>query len=170
MRRAVDQWSRVPMLALLPLLLLGGGCTEDPIDVEGMYTIALTNRENGCNFNDWVEGETTTGVQVTVTQSGGSATAVVGGAAGTWFDVSLGSREYSGSVSGDHVNLTLYGTRSATAAGCTWTLNSILTGTLIGDTLTGDIRYTPSTNGSPDCATIEDCVSRQQYNGVRAPR
>lgn len=166
MWRAAKSW----ILPLMLLLLLGGGCTDEPIDVAGVYTIALTNRENGCNFNDWVVGDTTTGVQVTVTQSGSSASAFVGGAAGVWLNVSLGSQEYSGSVNGNDVHLTLHGTRSTTVAGCTWTINSVMDGTLSGDTLSGDIRYTPSTNGSPDCASIEGCVSRQEYNGVRAPR
>ena len=71
---------------------------------------------------------------------------------------------------GTAVGLTLYGTRSTTVAGCTWTINSIMIGTLNGDTLTGDIQYTPSTNGSPDCASIEGCISRQEFNGVRAPQ
>lgn len=162
-------WRAVAGGALM-LLLLGAGCGEAPIDAEGVYTIALTNRENGCNFNDWQTGDTSTGVQVTVTQSSASAWAFVGGAAGVWLDVVLGSQEYSGSVNGNDVRLTLYGTRSTTVAGCTWTVNSIMTGTLNGDTLTGDIQYTPSTNGSPDCATIEGCISRQEFNGVRAPR
>jgi len=163
-------WRVIAVGALALALLLGAGCSETPIDVEGVYTIALTNRENGCNFNDWTEGATSTGVQLTVIQSSASATAVVGGVAGTWLDVAMGSHEFEGTVNGDDVNLTLHGTRSATVGGCTWTLNAILSGTLDGDVLTGNIRYTPSTNGSPDCTTIEGCVSRQEYNGVRAPQ
>jgi len=170
MWRHTAGWILPLILPLILLTLVGGGCTEAPIDVEGLYTIALTNRENGCNFNDWQEGTTSTGVQVTVTQSSASAWAFVGGASGVWLNVTLGSQEYSGSVNGNDVHMTLYGTRSTTVAGCTWTINSVMDGTLTGDTLSGDIRYTPSTNGSPDCATIEGCVTRQEFNGVRAPR
>ena len=159
----------VVFTVLLPVLLLGGACTGDPADVTGLYTTAITNRENGCNFNDWQEGDTTTGIQITVTQSGASAEALVGGAAGVWMNVSLGSNEYAGTVSGDQVYLTLHGTKSATVGNCTWTINSTLTATLTGDVLAGDIRYSPATNGSPDCASIEGCVSRQEFNGVRAP-
>lgn len=151
------------------VLVAGAGCSEDPVDVEGIYTVNLTNRENGCNFDNWVEGETTSGILVEVTQSGDHAAAVVGGATGIWLSAVLGSQQFTGSVNGDAVALTLYGTKSATVAGCTWTINANLTATLTGDLLEGDIRYTPSTNGSPDCMAIEGCITRQEWNGVRPP-
>ena len=59
--------SRVILLACGLLLTLGSGCgdTDDnpavPAGgtVEGDYTISLTNRENGCDFDDWTTGEST---------------------------------------------------------------------------------------------------------------
>ena len=43
-------------LALASLLALAA-CTS-PADVAGTYTIALTNRANGCNLQNWTVGET----------------------------------------------------------------------------------------------------------------
>jgi hypothetical protein len=160
------------------LLLLGAlvfaaglcaGCDEDPADVAGDYSISTTNRENGCNFNDWTEGDTITNVPLMITQSGESLTGEVSGAWGTWLDLVLGSRIFTGKVDGDEVDMTLHGTNSASDGGCTWFVNAHLTGTLSGDVLTGNIRYTPATNGHPDCSTIEGCVSRQEFNGTRPP-
>ncbi len=161
---------RAIMLGAMALLLLCGGCNNEPMDLQGVYTIALTNRENGCNFNDWQVNDTTTGVQLTVSQSGESASGFVGGTAGAWLTIVLGSQEFSGAVDGSDVRMTLHGSIPTTVAGCTWTIDAILTGTLTGDTLAGDIQYTPSTNNHDNCAAIEGCVSRQQFNGVRAPQ
>ena len=60
------------------VLLLGTGCAEDPANVEGVYTVAVTNRENGCGFQNWVEGDSSTGIEVTVTNSIGQTVSSTG--------------------------------------------------------------------------------------------
>ena len=87
---------KVGVVSLVSVLVLVGGCSEDPVDAEGVYTVNLTNRENGCDFDNWVVGETTSGILVEITQSSESAWAVVGGAAGIWMNAALGSQEFSG--------------------------------------------------------------------------
>jgi len=160
------------VLTLLLLLAMGtlacGG--EDPAWVAGDYTITVTNHENGCNFASWQEGDTTTGIGLTVTQAGDNVTGDVGGATGAWLDLTLGSSTYTGSVDGDQVTMTLFGTNANTVGECSYFINSTATATLSGDALEGAITYYPSTNGHPDCSTVTGCVSSQAFNGTRPPQ
>ena len=161
------------LVLILPLLLATGlaACGgEDPAWVAGDYTISVTNHENGCNFANWQEGDTTTGIALTVTQSGDDVTGDVGGATGTWLDLTIGSSTYTGAVDGDHLTMTLFGTNPNTVGECSYFVNSTVTATLSGDALQGEITYTPSTNGHPDCATVNGCVSSQAFNGTRPPQ
>lgn len=147
----------------------GIGCS-DPADVAGDYTVALTNRENGCNFDNWTVGNTSSNIPVTITQAGTSMSATVGGGAALVLDLALGSHVYQGNVDGTHLNATIYGNNSTTSGNCTFTYNSTFDADSDGDFLTGEIRYTPATNGNPDCASIEGCVNRQEFNGSRPPQ
>jgi hypothetical protein len=161
------------MRNLLACILLLGACGGDPADVAGDYAVSLTNRENACSFQNWTEGETSTGIPVVITQGvdaeADTATAVVGGAAGLYLDVVLGSRTDTGDVDGSNLHLTLFGTNSFNQNQCTYTVNSEIDASLDGDVLTGNILYHASTNSSPDCGTLEGCESRQEFNGTRPP-
>ena len=162
------------MRSLIAFTLLLSACGGgDPADVAGNYTISLTNRENGCSFMNWTEGETSTGIPVVITQGvdaeADTATAVVNGGAGLYLDVVLGSRTYTGEVDGSNLHLTLYGTNSFNQSACTYTVNSEIDASLDGDVLEGNLLYHTSTNGSPDCGTLEGCESRQEFNGTRPP-
>ena len=158
------------LFSIVVLAACGGG---DPAAVAGDYSISLTNRENGCNFQNWTVDDTATNVPVVITQGAegeeDQATAVVNGAAGTYLDLVLGSRTYTGEVSGSHLELTLFGTRQAVQDGCSYTVNSIIDANLDGDVLEGDLLYHTQTNGSPDCGELEGCESRQEFNGTRPP-
>lgn len=163
-------WKTTGIISSL-LIIVGlavTGCSE-PADVAGSYTIAVTNGANGCNLNDWTEGNTAEGIPVTITQDGESATAVVEGLTGAFLAIAFGSNQYSGDVSGNGLNLTLYGTNSVTEGNCTYTYNSVIDADLLGDILQGEIRYEAATTGNPDCAEIEGCASIQQFNGTRPP-
>jgi hypothetical protein len=146
------------------------GCGSDPADVAGTYTISLTNRENGCMFANWVVGEQTTGVRVTITQSGDSASASVEGTAGAFFDLWLGGHVYTGTVDGDELSLELFGNRPQTLGNCAFTYNSRITATIHGDALSGRVEYTAKTNNNPDCAALESCITYQDFNGTRPPQ
>jgi hypothetical protein len=83
--------------------------------------------------------------------------------------VVLGSHTFTGGVNGSLVQMTLYGTNSATQGNCTYTVNATLNATSMGDFLSGTIDYTNQGNGNPDCASITGCKSTQSFNGTRPP-
>lgn len=145
------------------------GCSSEPADVAGSFSIALTNGANGCEFDNWTEGDTAQNIPLTVTQEGENATATVGGAAAVTLNLVLGSNVYQGTVDGDHLRLEIFGTPSANEGNCTFTINSTIDADLSGDVLTGTIDYTKATNGNPDCGQSQGCVTRQNFNGTRPP-
>ncbi len=144
------------------------GCSSDPIDLAGDYTVALTSRDNGCNYAGWTVGNMTTGVDVVITQSGSSATATVNGSAGVVLDAFVGGHVYTGNVDGDSFDLVQHGTKSSTMGNCTYTITSDIVGTLSGDSISGSVKYTDATNGDPSCPM--NCLSSQDYNGSRPPK
>lgn len=148
-------------------VLVGCGSTAD---VAGEYTIALTNRANGCMFDNWTEGDTTTGVALTVTQNGEAVTASVGGVSGAALDLVLASHEFIGSIDGEHMDLRITGERAASMGACAYTLNADVAADIDGDTLTGTITYRPQTNGASDCNYLNTCSNVQAFNGTRPPR
>jgi hypothetical protein len=154
-------------LTVLAAVLSGCG---QPADVAGNYSVAVTNGQNGCNFANWTEGETTANIPVVVTQDGTQVTAevqgIIGGLLGLW----LGSSVYTGDVDGDSLRLTLYGSNSTAIGNCTYTINSTMTADFENDVLRGQIRYQSATNDNPDCAEIEGCVTIQDFNGNRPPQ
>lgn len=155
------------MKGLLGLVCLAA-CNNGPADVAGDYTMALTNKDNGCMFMNYTVGATTTGVQVTITQASSTATATVMGGGGLVLDAVLGGNVFSGKVDGDSIDLTLPGSRSFTNGNCAFTYNGEILGSLAGDTLTGRIEYTAATNMNPDC-TNQGCITTQDFNGTRPP-
>ena len=157
------------MRSLGMILLACVGCSSDPADVEGDYTIAVTNRDNGCQFANWTVGEQSASIPVTVTQSDTTVTAQIKGVTGTFVAFALGSATYTGEIDGDHLALDLFGTRSQMSGNCAFTYNSSIIGDVDGDTLTGRVEYTAATNNNPDCAAIEGCLSYQEFNGTRPP-
>lgn len=146
------------------------GCSSDPADVAGSFSISLTNRENGCALGNWMVGAQSTGVPVTITQSGATASADVGGLARVALDLALGNHVYQGDVDGNDIALKIIGSRAGQQGTCAYTLNSQIDATLAGDALAGTIKYTAATNGNADCGTLTGCVSTQDFNGTRPPR
>lgn len=152
----------------LVCLAAWAGCGGDPVDVQGMYSVGVTNRDNGCEFQNWTDGGMTSGVTVAITQDGATATAEVQGFAGGVLDVALGQSTFSGDVEGNYLDMSIQGTRSNTSGNCTFTYDAQLTANLIGDALMGSIVYTPAHNGHSDCAMVE-CTSTQEFSGSRPP-
>lgn len=158
------------ILALTLLVAVAGCGGSEPVDAAGQYSIALTNRTNGCNLDNWVEGNTSQNIPFEIVQSDASVTGTVQGVAGGILDVWLGSRVYDGNVNGSSLTLELFGNRSFNQGNCAFTYNSTIDADLDGDVLTGTIDYTAATNGNPDCADLEGCVSTQEFNGTRPPQ
>ena len=146
------------------------GCSSSPANVAGSYSVNVTNRDNGCSLQNWTVGAMSSNIPVIITQDGADVTASVTGLTGTYLDVALGSHDFTGTVDGDQLDLTLYGTRSQTMGNCTYTYNAVLSATLDVDTLTGQIQYQAKTNGNPDCGALEGCASVQDFNGARPPQ
>src|SRR5689334_22312380 len=153
--------------------LVAPGCGDSsstPANVAGNYTIAVTNRDNGCAFQNFTPGNTASNIPFAVTQSGSNVSGTIQGLVGTWVSLVFGSNQFKGAVSGDTLNMTLYGTRSATQGNCTYTVNATVTATSNGDVLQGHIDYSKVGNGNPDCAGITGCITRQDFNGTRPPQ
>lgn len=157
------------MVVVPAIAVAQAGCDDDPADFAGTYTVNVTNRDNGCSFDNWTEGETASNINMTLTQEGSEVTATVDGLVGAYLNLVFGDNQYVGSADGNSLELTLFGTRSATAGNCTYTVNGILDGDLDGDVMQGQLRYEAATNDNPDCALLEGCASIQDFNGTRPP-
>ncbi len=155
-------------IILLALAALAS-CDSSPVDFAGDYTIAVTNHDNGCGFQSWTVGDSSTGIPLTVLQDGSDVSATLEGAVGAWVDALLGGKTFTGAAGGHEMDVTLHGTRAYNDGACTYTVTARAVATLTGDTLEGTIDYTTATNGSPDCGAIEGCVSTQAFNGTRPP-
>jgi hypothetical protein len=161
---------RKTLAILLPLVCLGGCGSSDEFtsDVAGNYTIAVTNGASSCNFDKWVEGNSTPGIGFVITQDGKNLHGNIDGVTGLLFVAYFGSADFDGTVSGNSFSLTNYGERAAQSGDCSYTYNSTVQGSQTGDTIAGTITYSTKTNGNPDCAAIE-CSATQKFNGTRPP-
>jgi hypothetical protein len=163
---------RICLLTLFCASLAACG-SDDPADVAGDYTVAITNRDNGCELTPWTVGDSASGISVTITQDAknkDSATATVGGVAQVFLIALAGGNTFTGSVDGDHVELKAVGTIPRSTGNCTYTYNATIDGDLDGDALTGKIHYQAATNNGTDCGTKTGCESLQDFNGTRPPR
>lgn len=147
--------------------LLFSACA--PAEVAGNYTVNVTNGPDECMFGGWTEGESSSGIPVLVTQDGDQVTLEVQGLTGTFLTLGVGSNQFEGQVSGNHVTAALIGTVSRTQAGCAYTTTVELDATVDNDVIVGTLIYRPNTNGSPDCGILETCGNRQSFNGARPP-
>src|SRR5690349_9859789 len=100
----VSPMSRISLTSML-FIVLAAGCSSSPASVQGTYTTNLTNGANGCMVSMWMEGQVTSGVPITITQSGASVTGTVTGATATYLDLTLGAHVFAGGVSGNHVDM-----------------------------------------------------------------
>ncbi|HEX4476402.1 MAG TPA: hypothetical protein VH142_15050 [Polyangiaceae bacterium] len=162
----------VSLVVLLPLVAslgCGGDNSTAPSNVQGNFTVAVTNGTDSCGFATWTDGQSSSNIPVAVTQNGNSATATVTGLQGTFLDTVLGSNVFTGAVEGAELVLALHGTRSFTQGACAYTIVATLKATADGDVLRGTIDYAPDTNSSADCASLATCGAHQDFNGTRPP-
>jgi hypothetical protein len=153
------------------LLLLAtlAACGSDPVDAEGTYTVAVTNRDNGCNFALWTIGNSASNIGVVINQEGDDVNADVMGLTGAYLDGVLGSSVFQGKVDGNKLDMKITGTTQITTGNCVdHTIDARLRTTLDGDVLTGRIDYTIVGAGST-CTPYDGCVSFQDMNGTRPP-
>ncbi len=149
-----------------------GGGDVPPADVQGNYTVTLTNVSNSCStVMGWIDDAVTTGIGYDIRQSGSDITAEAQGNAGVYFVVLTGSDEFSGSVRGNSFELVDVGPNVATAGSCSYTVNAVVSGSIDGDTISGKVIYKPVLSAdpacNPDCAPYA-CEAEQDYAGTRA--
>jgi hypothetical protein len=158
--------------ALLFAFACGGAfqSSSSPSDISGSYSIALTNQSNGCQFANWTNGSTASDVHFDVQQQGPNVSATVTGVAGLLFDLILGGKpQFQGTVTDSSFTMAAVGANSATDSQCAYTIQATMAGSSDGDTIQGQLTYTETTNGSPDCGYHATCSSVQSYAGARAP-
>jgi hypothetical protein len=160
------------MRALALGLLVVTACgSDDPANVEGNFTVAITNRDNGCNLGNWTVGDTNQGIAVAIAQEGADVSATVEGVTGGVLNLWLGSNVFSGDIDETQLDLDLFGTRPQMQNTCTFTYNAKIVGDIEGDTLEGRVEYRAATTtpNNPDCASIQGCLTFQEFNGTRPP-
>lgn len=163
--------ARVGLICVL--VALAAGCGEgEPADVAGQYTITVTNGPNDCALDNWMPGQSTAAIPLTVTQdpmNRRNVTGVVGGLAGVYVNLVLGSNTFQGTVRGSTIDMSILGTRRGGMGSCAWTLNAEANADVRGELITGTLRYRFQTNGAPDCGSRNSCANVQNFNGTRPP-
>lgn len=149
--------------------VLGSSCSSSPVNAAGNWSVNLTNGANGCALSNWTAGETTSGVPLTISQSGSAVTGEVGGTTGAAAGILFGTNRFTiGNVSGNRVDMRLVG-RAGAMGGCAYTPVLDLSATISGDTMTGNVVWSYDTNSSADCGMMATCESVQAMNGSRPP-
>ena len=168
----------LPYLMFFSLSLAVAACSGEKsvgsgaaaVNVAGNYSVTVTNGPDGCNISSWHEGDVNANVPVALMQQGTAVTGTVGGIAGALFALAVGTAEFHGTIGGDTVDMTAYGTIGKTTGNCAYTNNAVLHLQASGDFIQGTLRYQPSGNGNPDCASLTACTSVQNINGTRPPQ
>jgi hypothetical protein len=155
--------------ALTALAVPSVAACGDPADIAGEYLASITARDNGCDLPNWTAGNSATGIPVTITQMGSSASASIGGLAQVVLDLALGGHVFTGDVDGSSFELRVIGTRPQTMGNCTYTFDGELAGKLAGDSVSGRLNFTTATNNNSDCAVLKACVSFQDFAASRPP-
>lgn len=147
------------------LAACGGGSDAN---VAGNYTMATTNRDNGCNFAGYTVGaQNMVGVNITQTNSKLSATVTGGG--GFLLALVVGTNVYTGDVDGNDVDLEIIGNIAMNNGNCAFTYNSEIHAKADGNSMSGRIEYRAVTNNNSDCAAITNCLTFQEFAGSRPP-
>jgi hypothetical protein len=157
--------ARIAWIALALALPLAGACSD--ANVAGNYTVALTNRADGCSIG-WTSGEQATAT-FNVMQSGSDVTLTVNGLAAIFVGSVLGTSTFTGDVSGDELDLGVTGTVARSSGGCMYTINGKVSATQDGDTMSGRVEYRAATNDHADCGSRASCLSVQEFNATRPP-
>ncbi len=160
----------ISSVALCALLSAACGGDEAPADVSGDYTLSITSGANGCNFENWDEGATNTGIPMSLVETGGEATADIGGISALFLNLLVGSNTFTGDVSGQDLSLSIEGSVDHVQGGCTSVVNSELEASIDGDILIGTVIYTVPSGGTGDCGALAGCESIQNFNGTRPPQ
>ena len=162
-----------PFLFIACGLSTATGCGSDdpppPANVRGNYTLTVTNGPSTCPLPNWNQGAVTQSIPFIVTQNGSAVSADVQGLGAVFLNAYCGNAHLEGSAEGTQIELLLVGNRPLSSGSCAFTIDAHLVATLQNDTLTGSISYAPNTNSSQDCAAVQACSARMNFNGTRPP-
>ncbi len=154
---------------LMAVLLACACSSESPANVAGTYTLSLAVQQTECGILGGSVGDTSSGVQILVTQSGSDVTAQVQGVAGLALALAMGTASFTGKVAGHDLDLSIDGTMAGSSGTCAYTRNAHLQAKLSGDVLIGTVTYTYATNKTADCGSKSTCQDIQAMNGTRPP-
>jgi len=160
-------WITLASTAFVVAACSGGGAA----DFRGAYTVTVTDGANACGFGGWTDGQSNTGITVNISQDTTNMSVAqldFTGLTQIWLDYVVGMHTFSGAqVSGDHLEVTVLGTKTAVQGACSYSVDSHLRITLTGNTINGTIDYTPRTNGDASCGALNACTNTQTVSGAR---
>jgi hypothetical protein len=156
--------------ALLVALLACACGSDSPADVAGTYTLSLTVSKDDCGILGNSVGESSSGVQMIVAQSGSQVSGQVQGIAGLALTWSMGTDTFTGTVEGNSLDLSISGTMAGSSGTCAYTRNAHLAAKVSGDVIEGKVTYTYVTNKTADCGALTTCQDEQLLNGTRPPK
>jgi hypothetical protein len=150
-----------------PLVCGAPAAPDAAVSPVGMYSVALTNQENGCGFPDWAPGATSN-VEVKIREDKLMLAADPQGSLASLLMSWLGSHTFRGPYQGARLELVLAGSKLASQQSCTYTFDVTLDATLDGDLLDGSMLYRARTNGVSACGALNGCASRQALHATRS--
>ncbi|MBL8679514.1 MAG: hypothetical protein JNK05_10130 [Myxococcales bacterium] len=152
-----------------PLALVLAACA--PPDVAGSFSGAITNRDNPCQLAGFTPGAMSSGVTMTVTQSGTNVTVSVEGAARLALAAFVGSTEpMTGSTTGNGFSVRQVGRVPMSQMGCTFNTLVEATARLSGNSLEGTVAYSYQVTDASACGYRATCRTTQDFSFVRPPR
>ena len=159
-------------LAFVALFSMGCGSSDSgpPVDFSGQYAGSSTNGMSTCpgawNTGDMAEGS------VNLVQSGADVQFQTQGGTSLIFYLVFGSNSFTGKATGNHVDAVIVGSVTNMQGACTFTWKGTITGDLAGDTLSGKLTYSPTTNGHADCDTqkVTGCTRVTDFTYTRPPK
>jgi hypothetical protein len=155
--------------ALIVVLMVLGCGSDTPANVAGTYTLSIAVQQNDCGILTNSVGDTSSGVEIVVTQTGSEASAKVKGVGGALLIAAMGTDTFTGKISGNSLDMSIDGTMAGSSGTCAYMRNAHLVANLSGDVLTGNVYYSFSTNKAADCGTRDTCQDIQKFNGTRPP-
>lgn len=153
---------------------LSAACSDDDgaaaaADFSGIYTLSVTNKENGCEYQNWQPEQSTPNIQFEIAQSGTTASGTLKGLS-SWYFALLGIGTMQGTVDGDVVSMTAVGEVAAQKAGCAYFVRATVDATIVGDAVNGTVTYSNETNKGAGCGILDTCRSVQAMSGSRPPK
>lgn len=117
--------------------------------LDGQYTIAVTNSDNGCALENWGEGESTSNIPFTIEQEQRDLHGTLNGVAAIVLGLAIGTNQFKGQVNEGGFEMTAYGTIPRQQGNCAFTLNAKIQGEIVGDALSGTLEYAPAPSNNP---------------------